>query len=90
MKRTTMRSSGGKKLYAVRKANGRFSDIQTYKRAHAADLRHTAKGEKRQRMIDYIVAFTCQIQGKDGAAYKMAYNKAWGKLWVKIDKLKLF
>ena len=38
-KRTTMRSSSGTKLYAVRAADGTFKDIQTYKRAHAADLR---------------------------------------------------
>lgn len=45
-KRTTHRSSSGKKLYAVRDAKGRFKDIQTYARAHAADLRHKSKGEK--------------------------------------------
>jgi hypothetical protein len=44
-RRTTHRSSAGKKLYAVRDAKGRFRDIQTYERAHAADLRHRAKGE---------------------------------------------
>ena len=33
-KRTTMRSSKGKKLYAVRDRRSRFKDIQTYKRAH--------------------------------------------------------
>lgn len=44
-KRTTMRSSSGKKLYAVRDASGKFKDIQTYARAHAADLRRTSKAE---------------------------------------------
>jgi hypothetical protein len=44
-KRTTHRSSGGKKLYAVRDAQGRFKDIQTYQRAHAADLRKKSKEE---------------------------------------------
>ena len=43
--RTTHRSSTGKKLYAVRGADGRFKDIQTYARAHAADLRKTSKAE---------------------------------------------
>lgn len=38
-KRTTHRSSSGKKLYAVRDANGRFVDIQTFERAHRDDLR---------------------------------------------------
>ena len=37
-KRTTHRSSAGKKLYAVRDADGRFEDIQTFERAHRADL----------------------------------------------------
>jgi DNA-binding protein HU-beta len=45
-KRTTHRSSRGKKLYAVRDKEGRFKDIQTYKRAHAADMRRKSKKEK--------------------------------------------
>jgi hypothetical protein len=45
-KRTTHRSSSGKKLYAVRDSKGRFKDIQTYQRAHAADLRKKSKKEK--------------------------------------------
>jgi hypothetical protein len=44
-KRTTHRSSKGTKLYAVRNKDGTFKDIQSYKRAHAADLRSSAKGE---------------------------------------------
>lgn len=46
VRRTTHRSKTGKKLYAVRDANGRFKDIQTYERAHRADLRRKAKTEK--------------------------------------------
>jgi len=45
-KRTTHRSSKGTKLYAVRDASGEFKDIQTYKRAHRADLAKTSKAEK--------------------------------------------
>ena len=45
-KRTTHRSVAGKKLYAVRDAKGRFKDIQTYERAHRADLKRKAKAEK--------------------------------------------
>jgi DNA-binding protein HU-beta len=45
-RRTTHRSSTGKKLYAVRDKTGKFKDIQTYKRAHGADLRHKSKAEK--------------------------------------------
>lgn len=45
-RRTTHRSVSGKKLYAVRDAKGRFKDIQTYERAHRADLKRKAKAEK--------------------------------------------
>ena len=45
-KRTTHRSSTGKKLYAVRDAGGRFKDIQTYERAHRQDLRKKTSGER--------------------------------------------
>ncbi|MEZ5962566.1 MAG: hypothetical protein R3F56_01855 [Planctomycetota bacterium] len=44
-RRTTHRSTAGKKLYAVRDAEGQFEDIQTYARAHAADLRQTSSDE---------------------------------------------
>ncbi len=45
-RRTTHRSVSGKKLYAVRDATGRFKDIQTYERAHRADLAKRTAGEK--------------------------------------------
>ena len=45
-RRTTHRNSKNKKLYAVRDAGGRFKDIQTYERAHRADLAKTSKAEK--------------------------------------------
>jgi len=44
-RRTTHRSTAGRKLYAVRDARGRFKDIQTYERAHRADLAKTSKAE---------------------------------------------
>ena len=44
-RRTTHRSTAGKKLYAVRDADGKFKDIQTYERAHRADLAHKSKDE---------------------------------------------
>ena len=43
--RTTHRSSTGTKLYAVRRKDGTFSDIQTYKRAHGQDLKRKSKAE---------------------------------------------
>ena len=48
-RRTTHRSTAGKKLYAVRDAKGRFVDIQTYERAHRADLAKKSKAEKDHR-----------------------------------------
>jgi DNA-binding protein HU-beta len=45
MKRTTHRSVSGTKLYAVRDSKGRFKDIQTYKRAQAADMKRKSKAE---------------------------------------------
>jgi hypothetical protein len=48
-RRTTHRSSKGKKLYAVRDAHGRFKDIQTYERAHRADLAKTSQAERAAR-----------------------------------------
>jgi hypothetical protein len=45
-RRTTHRSSSGKKLYAVRDSQGRFKDIQTYKRAHGMDIKRKSKKEK--------------------------------------------
>jgi hypothetical protein len=45
IKRTVMRSSKGTKLYAVRDANGRFKDIQSYKKAHAMDIKRKSKAE---------------------------------------------
>ena len=44
-RRTTHRSKAGKKLYAVRDSKGRFKDIQTYERAHRADLAQTSTAE---------------------------------------------
>jgi hypothetical protein len=45
VKRTVMRSSKGKKLYAVRDAKGRFKDIQSYKKSHAMDMKRKSKAE---------------------------------------------
>lgn len=45
MARTIHRSSKGTKLYAVRDADGQFEDIQTFKRAHGADIKRKSKAE---------------------------------------------
>jgi hypothetical protein len=46
MKRTTYRTKKGKKMYAVRGKDGRFKDIQSYKKAHSADIKRKSKAEK--------------------------------------------
>jgi DNA-binding protein HU-beta len=48
-KRTVLRSSKGKKLYAVRNAKGQFKDIQSYKRAHSMDMKRKSKAEKKKK-----------------------------------------
>ena len=50
IKRTTHRSSKGTKLYAVRDSKGRFKDIQTYKRAHAMDMKRSSKSESAAKL----------------------------------------
>jgi len=45
-RRTTHRSSKGTKLYAKRNAKGQITDIQTYKRAHGADIKRSSKAER--------------------------------------------
>lgn len=45
VKRTTLRSSKGKKLYAVRDKEGKFKDIQSYKKAHGMDIKRKSKAE---------------------------------------------
>jgi hypothetical protein len=48
-KRTTHRSTSGKKLYAKRDAAGKFKDIQTYERAHGQDVKRKSKTEKSKK-----------------------------------------
>jgi DNA-binding protein HU-beta len=45
VRRTVLRSSTGKKLYAVRNADGTFKDIQDFARATRADKAKTSKKE---------------------------------------------
>jgi DNA-binding protein HU-beta len=44
--RTTHRGKDGVKLYAERDQQGRFKDVQTYKHAHAQDIKRTSKSER--------------------------------------------
>jgi len=65
-KRTTHRSSAGKKLYAVRTADGQFHDIQTFERSHRADLAKTSAAE---------AAGATKAAGAKAAAKKPAAKK---------------
>ncbi|MET0661034.1 MAG: hypothetical protein ABW110_23085 [Steroidobacteraceae bacterium] len=47
--RTTHRSSGNSKLYAVRGKKGEFKDIQSYKRAHGQDVKRSSKAERAKK-----------------------------------------
>ena len=47
-RRTVMYSTGGKKLYAVRDASGKFKDIQQYSRAHAMDIKRGSAAEAKE------------------------------------------
>ena len=44
-RRTTHRSTAGKKLYAVRDKTGKFEDIQTFERAQRGDIARTSAAE---------------------------------------------
>lgn len=48
-KRTTHKSAAGKKLYAVRDKSGKFKDIQTYEKAHGADVKKRSKAETKAK-----------------------------------------
>jgi hypothetical protein len=45
VRRTVLRSSKGKKLYAVRNPDGTFRDIQDYARASRSDQAKQSSGE---------------------------------------------
>lgn len=74
-RRTTLRSRSGKKLYAVRDKSGKFKDIQTYERAHRADLKKKSAAEKDAAARPARKAAK-KAAGKAGAVAKKAVRKA--------------
>ena len=48
-KRTTLRSTKSKKLYAKRDNRGAFEDIQTFERAQGQDIKRISKAETTAR-----------------------------------------
>jgi hypothetical protein len=78
VKRTVLRSSAGKKLYAVRNAAGEFVDIQSYARAHAQDIRRVSKAElaaKEKAEAKAEAEGTVKPKAKKKAKKKVAKNK---------------
>jgi len=78
-----MRSQTGTKLYAVRDKSGKFKDIQTYKRAHSADMRHKSKAEKeaaqgpiekkiRKAASDAVKSVKSSVRGAAAAVQRVA------------------
>jgi DNA-binding protein HU-beta len=52
--RTTHRSKDGDKLYAVRDKQGRFKDVQSYKRAHGQDVKRSSKSERARKAYGFL------------------------------------
>jgi hypothetical protein len=67
-RRTVMYSSGGKKLYAVRDASGKFKDIQQYARAHAMDIKRGSKAEATAAAAKAAKKATKKVVKKTAAA----------------------
>jgi hypothetical protein len=80
IKRTTMYSTGGRKLYAVRAADGTFKDIQTYERAHRADMAKKSAAEKKAAGVRKAAAAKKSPAKK---AAKKAVKKAAAKKAVR-------
>jgi hypothetical protein len=79
MKRTEMRSSAGKKLYAGRDAAGQFEDVQTYERAHGADVKRTSKDEAAARRRKAAKKGAATRASSAGARTKATSKKATKK-----------
>jgi hypothetical protein len=75
-RRTVMYSTGGKKLYAVRDASGKFKDIQQYSRAHAMDIKRGSSAETKaaaKKAVKKAVKKAATV--KKSAAKKSAAKK---------------
>lgn len=82
-RRTTHRSTTGRKLYAVRAAGGEFKDIQTFERAHRDDIAHHSKAE---RAAKRKAAARAAAQGTAKKAVKKTAKKAAKKTAKKAAK----
>ena len=87
-KRTTMYSRGGKKLYAVRNADGSFKDIQSYARAHRMDMARKSQAELDAAAGSAMKAVkkAAKKVAKKAAAAKKAITRAVKKAVRKVTK----
>jgi hypothetical protein len=84
-RRTTHRTSKGTKLYAKRAKDGTFKDIQTFKRAHAADLRKKSGAEAAEAVKKVTKKKTAKAKpaSKKVAAKRPAAKKPAAKKTMK-------
>jgi len=80
-RRTVLRSSKGKKLYAVRDKSGRFKDIIDYARSARADQKRKSAAEKKVAKAKKAVA-------KKKAAVKSAAKKAVKRVKKTVSRAK--
>jgi hypothetical protein len=89
-RRTVMYSASGKKLYAVRDKTGKFKDIQSYSRAHAADIKRGSGAEtkaaakktlkKAATRAKSAVKRVAKAAGKRAASAKRSVRRAAGRV----------
>jgi hypothetical protein len=75
-RRTVMYSTGGKKLYAVRDASGKFKDIQQYSRAHAMDIARGSSAETKAAAKKAAKKTAKKATAKKATAKKTTAKKA--------------
>jgi hypothetical protein len=75
-RRTVMYSTGGKKLYAVRDASGKFKDIQQYSRAHAMDIARGSSAETKAAAKKAAKKTAKKASAKKATAKKATAKKA--------------
>jgi hypothetical protein len=75
-RRTVMYSTGGKKLYAVRDASGKFKDIQQYSRAHAMDIKRGSGAEAKAAAKSAAKKVAKKAAAKKAAVKKVAKKVA--------------
>lgn len=81
-KRTTHRSTAGKKLYAVHAKDGKPKDVQTFKRSSRQDQQVTTVEEATRVLVAKARAFKRTWQG-----WKGSWSVAANTLCLAVDSL---